>query len=166
MKDLQLFNYEDHQIRVVGTVEEPLFVAKDVCKALGYKEWQKTIKRLDEDEVTLVGNLPTSDNKDINRGNKDMLCITESGVYHLVFKSKMEGAKAFRKWVTSEVLPSIRKTGGYGVSGVNPTFWYYEVDRDNFLRSIIGITSQKERVAVYESWKKHYSSQHIQIKEQ
>ena len=94
-------------VRVVGTPDQPWFVAKDVCAALGI-EWKGSgsIGPLDEDEkgAQIVSTLG---------GDQELLTINESGLYALIFQSRKAQAKLFRKWVTSEVLPAIRKTGQY-----------------------------------------------------
>ena len=102
-------NFDGHNVRLAGTPENPLFVAADVCAVLGLSNPSKSTGALDTDElvslkVTSGGQL------------RDMLHITESGLYHLIFKSRKESAKRFRRWVTEEVLPSIRKDGSYLVT--------------------------------------------------
>lgn len=110
MNSLQLvFNHSQYgEVRVLGTSEDPRFIAKDVCEALGISQYRKAVLRLDDDEreLLIVHTLG---------GMQRALAVTESGLYHLVFTSQKPEAKAFRKWVTSEVLPSIRKTGGYSM---------------------------------------------------
>jgi prophage antirepressor-like protein len=101
------FGYGDKLVRVVKDENgEPLWVAKDVCDVLGYQNVSKTLDKLDEDEkgVTICYTLG---------GKQEMLVINEPGFYKLVFRSNKQEAKAFTKWVTSEVLPTIRKTGSY-----------------------------------------------------
>lgn len=86
---------------------EPWFVAKDACKCLGLGNPSQACAGLDEDERNTIIN------NDSNRGNPITLVISESGLYALIFKSRRPQAQAFRRWVRKEVLPSIRKTGGY-----------------------------------------------------
>lgn len=108
MNQLQIFNNEEFgQIRTVTIDNEPWFVGKDVADNLGYQNGSRDINRhvLEEDrrkEMVFDGNQ-----------NKETILINESGLYALIFGSKLESAKRFKHWVTSEVLPSIRKTGGY-----------------------------------------------------
>ena len=108
MNELQIFNNEEFgQIRTVTIENEPWFVGKDVADNLGYQNGSRDINRhvLEEDrrkEMVFDGNQ-----------NKETILINESGLYALIFGSKLESAKRFKHWVTSEVLPSIRKTGGY-----------------------------------------------------
>lgn len=109
-RNMTVFKFEGaHEIRTVVQNGEPWFVAKDVCLALDVL-WQgsKSLEFLDEDEKG-VGFFPTPG------GNQDMLIISESGLYTLLVRSNKPQAKVFRKWVTSEVLPTIRKTGHYEV---------------------------------------------------
>ena len=107
------FNYGDSLIRTVEDVNgEPLWIAKDICEVLQYKEVSKTLSKLDDDEkgTTKVRTLG---------GLQDMICINESGLYSLILRSNKPEAKKFKKWVTSEVLPTIRKTGTYNMSMQN-----------------------------------------------
>lgn len=84
------------------------FVAKDVCRVLELVDHFQAVESLDDDERGRCI-IPTTS------GEREMHIISESGLYSLIFRSRKPEAKAFRKWVTSEVLPSIRKTGGYGL---------------------------------------------------
>lgn len=97
-------------VRVTGTAEAPLFCAVDVCAVLEIVNSRDALKALDEDEkgVALT---------DTPGGKQQLLHITESGLYHLIFKSRKAAAKRFRRWVTDEVLPEIRRTGHYELSG-------------------------------------------------
>ena len=109
MNELQIFNHPDFgQVRTVTINDEPWFVGKDVATALGYTNTRDAVERhVDaEDRNTVV-------NPDGNRGNPNMTVINESGLYSLILSSKLPGAKEFKRWVTSEVLPSIRKHGAY-----------------------------------------------------
>lgn len=107
---LQVFAYDDNMIRTVkGADGETLFVAKDICEALELSNIGEAVSGLDEEELTSL--------KLMSGGQmREMKLVTEAGMYKLIFKSRKDGAKAFQKWVTSEVLPTIRKTGGYGVT--------------------------------------------------
>lgn len=109
MNELQIFNSEEFgEIRTVIIDNEIYFVGKDVAEALGYSNTRDALAThvADEDKNTVV----ISDGK---RGNPNQTVINESGLYALIFGSKLESAKRFKHWVTSEVLPTIRKTGGY-----------------------------------------------------
>ena len=111
MNDIQIFQNEEFgQIRTVTIEEDPWFVGKDVASALGYTNPRKAIiDHVDEDDkgVTI---------RDTLGGTQEMTVINESGLYSLIFGSRLESAKRFKKWVTSEVLPSIRKTGSYSTN--------------------------------------------------
>lgn len=102
----QVFNYDSHQVEVVMIQEVPHWVAKDVCDILGLSDVSMSIKRLEDDEK-LIQTLFVSGQ------NREVWVVSESGLYNLVFRSNKPEAKKFRKWVTSEVLPTIRKTGKY-----------------------------------------------------
>lgn len=112
MKDLAIFQNEVFgQIRVAGTSEEPLFCLADVCRAIGIENARNVRSRLDEEDVRLVDTLTEGGNQKIN-------FITEPGLYDVIIRSDSDKAKPFRKWVTSVVLPSIRKTGSYSSAAV------------------------------------------------
>lgn len=117
MNDLQIFkNAEFGEIRTVEVDNEVWFVGKDVAVALGYaKPLNALSNHIDEDDSLKRG---LTDN--LGR-EQDTIFINESGVYALVFSSKLPKAKEFKKWVTSEVLPSIRKNGGYIAGQENMT---------------------------------------------
>lgn len=104
--ELQIFQNSGFQIRGGLIDNEPYFVAKDVCEALGLGNVSQAISRLDDDEKGIY-------KIDTLRGEQNLLHINESGLYSLVLTSNKPEAKAFKKWVTSEVLPSIRKHGIY-----------------------------------------------------
>jgi len=105
------------QARAVMRDGEPWFVAADVCAALDYSDTSMTVRRLDEDERG-TSSICTP------FGDQQMLVINEAGLYSLILGSRKPEAKAFKKWVTSEVLPSIRKTGSYGQHVPNLTHSY------------------------------------------
>ncbi|KAA0789666.1 phage antirepressor [Bacillus cereus] len=108
MNQLQVFNNEEFgQVRTVTQGEDVWFVAKDVCDVLEIGNITKTMSRLDEDDFT------TSKVVDSQGRSQEMFIINESGLYSLIMTSRKPQAKAFKKWVTSEVLPSIRKHGAY-----------------------------------------------------
>lgn len=106
MNDLQIFNNEEFgEIRTVLVGNEPMFCLVDICRALDISNPSKVAQRLDEDERTKL---------ELGRAGETNF-ITESGLYAVILRSDKPNAKKFRKWVTSEVLPSIRKTGGYEI---------------------------------------------------
>lgn len=104
MNDLQIFNNEEFgEVRTAVVNDEPMFCLIDICKALEIKNATDVAKRLDEDERTRL-----------NLGRQgETNFITESGLYAVILRSDKPNAKKFRKWVTGEVLPTIRKTGSY-----------------------------------------------------
>ena len=107
MNDILVFHYKSSEVRTVELNGEPWFVLKDVCAVLGISHITDTAKRMDEDEV---GQTEVTD----SMGRKQSTyVINESGLYNVILRSDKPEAKPFRKWVTSEVLPSIRKTGSY-----------------------------------------------------
>lgn len=108
MNELQLFNNPEFgSIRAIEVNGEPWFVGRDVARALGYKEPTKAAREKVDPEDRGVSKIDTPS------GEQEMTIINESGLYSLVLSSKLPGAKKFKRWVTSEVLPTIRKTGGY-----------------------------------------------------
>ncbi len=94
------------EIRSAVVDGTPLFVAKDICDALGISKYRDALTRLDEDERASIS-------VDTLGGKQSMIAVNESGLYTLVFQSRKPEARAFRKWVTGEVLPNIRKHGVY-----------------------------------------------------
>ena len=109
MNDLQIFNNEEFgEIRTVTINDEPMFCLTDICKALQLTQPSKVKERLSEKGVRSIPTLT-------NGGEQKLLYINESNLYKTIFQSRKESAERFTEWVTSEVLPTIRKTGGYGV---------------------------------------------------
>ena len=117
MKDLKIFNNEEFgQIRtIIDENNEPWFVGKDVAEILKYKDTSDALKRHVDNEDKLTRYFTDSGQK------RNMYVINESGLYSLIFSSKMDKAKEFKRWVTSEVLPSIRRDGGYIIANENDT---------------------------------------------
>lgn len=108
MNDLSVFeNAEFGKVRVITRDGEPWFVAVDVCRALELGQVTNTIRRLDDDEKALISI------KGISRGNDQVSIVNEPGLYALVLGSRKPEAKAFKRWITHEVIPSIRKYGAY-----------------------------------------------------
>lgn len=111
MNELQVFNNPEFgQVRTLTIEEEPWFVGKDVAVALGYGNPRDALRKHIEDEDKGVSQIATPS------GEQTMTIINESGLYALIFGSKLESAKRFKHWVTHEVLPAIRKTGTYSVN--------------------------------------------------
>lgn len=107
MNQLQVFNFEENNVRTISHEHEPMFLGSDVAKVLGYSNPTKAIRDHVENEDKLTERIVLSGQ------NREAIFINESGLYSLIFSSKLESAKRFKKWVTSEVLPQIRKTGKY-----------------------------------------------------
>lgn len=109
MNELQIFNSEEFgDIRTVTINNEPWFVGKDVAEALGYSKPLNALSAHVEKDDSLKRGLTDSLGRE-----QEAIFINESGLYALIFGSKLESAKRFKHWVTSEVLPAIRKTGSY-----------------------------------------------------
>lgn len=108
MNELQIFNHPDFgEVRTVTINDEPWFVGKDVAQVLGYKNPQEAIRTHVDPDDKGVSEILTPG------GKQPLPIINESGLYSLILSSKLPGAKEFKRWVTSEVLPSIRKHGAY-----------------------------------------------------
>lgn len=108
MSELKVFNNSEFgSIRSLTVNGEPYFVGKDVASILGYKDTSDAMKRHVDEEDKLTRCFTDSGQ------NREMYIINESGLYSLILSSKLPSAKRFKRWVTSEVLPAIRKTGGY-----------------------------------------------------
>ncbi|MBR1602192.1 MAG: phage antirepressor [Synergistaceae bacterium] len=110
-KALQVFDFNDKTVRVIMRDGEPWWIAKDVADILGFRDAFNAIRLLDEDE---------KDTQKVSTpgGEQEMSVINESGLYSLIFRSNKPAAKKFRRWVTHEVLPQIRKTGMYAMNNV------------------------------------------------
>ncbi|MGJ3845979.1 BRO-N domain-containing protein, partial [Limosilactobacillus fermentum] len=104
---LQVFDFEGSNVRTVNIDGNPYFVGKDVATILGYKNTKDALLKHVDDEDKLGSQIATSGQ------NREMKVINESGLYSLILSSKLPSAKKFKRWVTSEVLPAIRKTGAY-----------------------------------------------------
>ena len=110
MNDIMIFNNPEFgEVRTVMIDNEPWFVGKDISTALGFKDTTSAIRKNVEDEDKGICPVGTPS------GMQQMTIINESGLYSLIFGSRLESAKRFRRWVTSEVLPQLRKTGSYGL---------------------------------------------------
>lgn len=113
MNEVQLFNFENHEVRSLLLNNEPWFVGKDVADVLGYSNSRKAMADHvdDEDKEVLTSRNVTLE----NIPNRGITVVNESGLYSLILSSKLPSAKKFKRWVTSEVLPALRKTGQYQV---------------------------------------------------
>lgn len=105
-----MFDFAEHAVRILTRDGEPWFVAADVCRVLEIANSRDAVKDLEEDEKAVISKVG---NADISVPNRGLRIISESGLYALIFRSRKPQARAFRKWVTQEVLPAIRQTGAY-----------------------------------------------------
>lgn len=134
MNSLQIFeNQEFGQVRTITIDDEPWFVGKDVAVALGYKNPQEAIREHIDEYDKGVSEILTPG------GRQKMPIINESGLYSLIFSSKLESAKQFKHWVTSEVLPTIRKTGTYNSQNI------YKI-KDTSLGEITSFVREMDKV--------------------
>jgi len=115
MNDLIRFEYQGQPVRTVVREGEPWWVAKDVCDVLGIQNARDTIAKVLEDDEKGVDNIYTPG------GVQEVTIISEPGLYSLILRSRKPEAKVFKRWITHEVIPSIRKTGGYGKPAINYT---------------------------------------------
>ncbi|HFF7846688.1 TPA: BRO family protein [Staphylococcus aureus] len=109
MQELQTFNFEELPVRTLEVDGEPYFIGKDVADILGYANGRDALSKHVDAEDKLPSQTATAGQ------NRNVTIINESGLYSLIFSSKLENAKRFKRWVTSEVLPTLRKTGAYQV---------------------------------------------------
>lgn len=116
MNEIQIFNNEEFgEVRTVMIDGEPWFVVNDAAIALGYTRGRNSLKHIDDDDKRVA---PIR--SPLGGGEQDTYITNESGLYSLIFSSKLPSAKKFKRWVTSEVLPTLRKTGGYKVPQTIP----------------------------------------------
>lgn len=130
------FSYQDHQIRTAHIDDQPWFAAIDVCDILGYKDTSMTLQKLDDDERA---KLPQ---KIFGVGNGEIWLVNESGLYTLILRSSKPEAKAFRKWITSEVLPALRKTGAYAIGQTKE-----QTELQHMLERCIALMGSQNKVA-------------------
>lgn len=132
---VRVFQYGDTvEVRVSGTPESPLFVASDICRILEIGNSRDAVASLDEDERAVAA-IETAG------GAQRMQCVTESGLYSLIFRSRKPEARKFRRWVTGEVLPALRRTGAYVRVGVLSRTGEGEVEqvRGILLNALLGL---------------------------
>ena len=116
MNEIRIFdNPEFGEVRTVMIDGEPWFAGVDVTRILGYKDNTSAMRNVEEEDKIKGCSISTP-----SRGEQQMTVINESGLYSLIFGSKLESAKKFKRWVTSEVLPALRKTGSYRVPQTIP----------------------------------------------
>ena len=143
------FSFENMPVRTLGNPETPLFVAIDVVKALGFKDTINPIKRHVDPEDLIKVEIETSG------GRQTVNAVNESGLYALIFGSKLESAKRFKRWVTSEVLPAIRRSGRYEA----PKPEYISVEHRWAIQKAVGRKARGQSVnyqTVYRALKDHF----------
>lgn len=138
MNDIINFNYDGSPIRSVYQNGEIWWVLKDVCTVLEIAKYRDVASRLDEDEKGSV-------RVDTPSGLQNMVAVNESGLYNVIIRSDKPKAKPFRKWITSEVIPTIRKTGGYVANEdlfINTYLPYADDNTKNLFRLQLNIINQ------------------------
>jgi prophage antirepressor-like protein len=110
---IKVFEFGDSKVRTAGTFGVPLFCAADVCEVLGIERADAAVNRLDQDDVEITEPVKKGSRAVVVSGEHANVYLTESGLYELIFQSRKPQARAFKKWVTSEVLPEIRRRGYY-----------------------------------------------------
>lgn len=139
MNTPQVFSYHQNQIQtVLNEASEPWFVAVDICTALGLTDTEASLRKLDDDEK-LTRKLYVSGQ------TREVWTVNESGLYNLIFRSTKPEAKEFRKWVTSEVLPQIRRTGGF-IQDISTIRKQLEEKATNIQRDIARLTAELLRI--------------------
>lgn len=150
MNDLQIFaNPEFGQVRTVELDSQPWLVGKDVAEALGYKNPGKAIiAHVDEDDkrLEMLSQGADSQNGNVSPSSKTAL-INESGLYSLILSSKMPKAKAFKHWVTSEVLPALRRNGVYETVKAQQHIEQLEATNERLTAAIQAVSTAKEQLA-------------------
>ncbi|MFW6296339.1 MAG: Bro-N domain-containing protein [Halothece sp.] len=157
MSDLQIFNFEENQVRTLMIDNEPWFVANDVLKAMNSTTKVTDLKSMIEEDLgdEFVTNKEVSDN--YGRMNK-MLCLSEPAVILFLCRYRTELGKAMNRWIHSEVLPSIRKTGSYSVKQLSPGEQIVEMGK-----AIISLEKEQARQAQELEQTKEISSQALSI---
>lgn len=149
--EIQIFNYENNQVRTVEKDGAIWFVAKDVCDILEISKYRDAISRLDDDERASV-------KVDTLGGIQEMAAINESGLYALVFRSNKPEAKKFSRWVRDTVLPSIRKHGAY----ITPDTMDKIISDPTFgIKLLEALQSEREKAAALEAEKKQLEAQAV-----
>ena len=134
------------QVRTAGTSDNPLFCLADLCKAVGLSNPSSVKARLDAEDVQLIDLHALNSTEGTGAGNTISNFVTESGFYDVLLQSSSPKVKPFRKWVTSEVLPSIRKTGGYSVQ---------QLSRKELLQLALEAEEEKERLQLVNIEQEH-----------
>lgn len=141
MSEIKIFSNERFgEVRVAGTAEEPLFCLADLCKAVELTNPSMVKRRLDPEDTQLIDLHALNLAEGTINGNTKTTFVTEAGFYDVILKSDSKKVKPFRKWVTSEVLPSIRKSGSYSIEQQTPQT-YIEA-----LKALVAAEEEKERL--------------------
>lgn len=150
MNDIQLFNFEGQEVRTVLKDNEVWFVGKDVATVLGYEAPRSAVSRKVDEDDKGVAEMETPS------GKQQMTIINESGLYALIFGSRLESAQRFKHWVTSEVLPSIRKHGAYMTDQVLEKTLH---DPDFMIGLLIELKTEREKRQAIEMKSKQQEQQ-------
>ena len=129
--DLAIFKYQDKEVRTLELDKLPYFAGRDVALVLGYSDTDQAIRNHVDEEDKVTRELD---------GIKNLIFINESGLYSLILRSRLDSAKDFKRWVTSEVLPSIRKDGGY----ISPNSSYTQLDKLQETITTLLVNQQKQ----------------------
>lgn len=155
MSALAIFSFENSQVRTLGSAESPLFVAIDIAKALGYQNLVRSVNdHVDPEDLT------KQEITDSMGRKQTVNCVNESGLYALIFGSKLESAKRFKRWVTNEVLPAIRKQGRFecpAADHIPPA--YLTLEHQYAIQSEVAKRVHKDNVryqTVYQALKAHF----------
>lgn len=154
MSTLAVFSFENSQVRTTGSVETPLFVAIDVAAALGYQRARDAVTQHCDPDDIIKAEIETKG------GRQTVNCVNESGLYALIFGSKLESAKRFKRWVTNEVLPAIRKQGRFecpAAPHIPPA--YLTLEHQYAIQSEVAKRVHKDNVryqTVYQALKAHF----------
>ncbi|GLQ72704.1 BRO-N domain-containing protein [Vibrio penaeicida] len=145
---IRIFDFSSEPVRIVLIDDQPWFVAKDICRVLGVKNHKDVVLSLDDDETKGVDITDP-----LGKNRQTAKAINESGLYALIFKSRKPIAKQFRKWVTNEVLPQIRKTGAYIPNRSIETITPEQYQSLRYIVWCIGNRFQKSNAAEFAAWR-------------
>lgn len=144
MSNVMPFMYNSEEVRTVYINDEPWFVAKDVCMILEHSDVSTAVKRLDDDEKLIQTMF-------VSGQNREVWCINEYGLHSLVLSSRKPEAKQFKRWITHEVIPSIRKTGSYGtsidLSKLSPEMQMFKMTFDAVAKIQLEAAETKQKIA-------------------
>ena len=147
----KVFHYEKNEISVIKFRDEIWFMDKDIAKALGYEKTRNAIlKHVDDDDKSILEGLRRGPQTGAPFKNEQggLIFINKSGLYSLIFGSKLESAKAFKRWVTKDVLPSIRKTGRYDHKYNNTLTFKIENEMDLHVK-VVSFQLRRDTLTVF-----------------